>query len=58
MTLIPTRINFRGLAHSRTLEADIRERIAWLQQFYSSIVRCRVLVEVPHRHRHDGRHFT
>jgi cold shock CspA family protein len=57
MTLIPTQINFRGLAHSNTLEADIRERIAWLEQFYSGIVRCRVLVEVPHRHRHDGRHF-
>jgi len=57
MTLIPTQINFRGLAHSITLEGDIRERIAWLEQFYSGIVRCRVLVEVPHRHRHDGRHF-
>jgi hypothetical protein len=57
MTLIPTRINFRGLAHSETIEADIHERIAWLEQFYGGIVRCRVLVEIPHRHRHDGRHF-
>jgi cold shock CspA family protein len=57
MTLIPTQINFRGLAHSETLEGDIRERIDWLEQFYSGIVRCRVLVEIPHRHRHDGRHF-
>jgi cold shock CspA family protein len=57
MTLIPTQINFRGLAHSETIEADIHERIAWLEQFYGGIVRCRVLVEIPHRHRHDGRHF-
>lgn len=57
MTLIPTQITFRGLAHSDALEADIRERVASLEQFYAGIVRCRVLVEVPHRHRHDGRHF-
>lgn len=57
MTLIPTQVTFRGLAHSETLETDIRERVAWLEQFYADIVRCRVLVEVPHRHHHDGRHF-
>lgn len=57
MTLIPTQISFRGLAHSAALESDIHERVAWLEQFYDGIVRCRVLVEIPHRHRHDGRHF-
>lgn len=57
MTPIPTQVNFRGLAHSATIEADVHERIAWLGQFHHSIVRCRVLVDVPHRHRHDGRHF-
>ncbi len=57
MTLIPAQVQFHGLAHSDTLEADIRERITWLEQFYSRIVGCRVLVEVPHRHHHDGRHF-
>jgi len=57
MTLIPTQVTFRGLAQDDALEAGIRERVAWLEQFYEGIVRCRVLVEVPHRHRHDGRHF-
>jgi cold shock CspA family protein len=57
MTLIPTQVTFRGLAQSDALEADVRERVAWLEQFYGGIVRCRVLVEVPHRHRQDGRHF-
>lgn len=56
MTLIPTQVTFRGLAHSDELESDIVERVQWLEQFYSGIVRCRVL-EVPHRHRHDGQHF-
>ena len=57
MTLIPTQVTFRGFDRSETLEAEIRERVTWLEQFYAGIVRCRVLVETPHRHRHDGRHF-
>ena len=57
MTLIPTQVTFRGLDVSEALEAEIRERATWLEQFYAGIVRCRVLVEKPHRHRHDGRHF-
>ena len=57
MTLIPAQVTFRGMAHSDALEADIRERVAWLEQFYSGIVRCRVRVEVPHRHRRDSHHF-
>jgi hypothetical protein len=57
MTLIPIQVTFRGLAHDDALEDDIRERVSWLEQFYAGIVRCRVLVEVPHRHRHDGRYF-
>jgi cold shock CspA family protein len=57
MTVIPTQVTFRGLAHSDALEADVRERVRWLEQFYAGIIRCRVLVELPHRHRRDGRHF-
>ena len=57
MTLIPTQITFHGLKHRDDIESDIRERVTWLEQFYSGIVRCRVLVEVPHRHHRGGRHF-
>ena len=57
MPFIPTQVTFRGLAHDEALESHVRERVSWLEQFYTGIVRCRVLVEVPHRHRHDGRHF-
>ena len=57
MTLVPTQVTFRGLAHSDAVEADIVERVAWLEQFYAGVVRCRVLIELPHRHRHGGRHF-
>jgi hypothetical protein len=56
MTLIPAQITFRGLAHSDALEAEIRQHAAGLEQFFPGIVRCRVLVEVPHRHQQGGRH--
>jgi cold shock CspA family protein len=56
MTLIPIQVTFRGLPHSDDLESDVRERVTWLEQFYTGIVRCRVVIELPHRHRHDGRH--
>jgi cold shock CspA family protein len=57
MTLIPTQVTFKGLAHSDALETVVRERVAWLEQFYGGIIGCRVRIEVPHRHRRDGRHF-
>jgi cold shock CspA family protein len=57
MTLIPVQVTFQGLAHSDALEADVRERVAWLEQFYSGIIGCQVRIELPHRHRRDGRHF-
>ena len=57
MTLIPVQVTFRNLAHDEALEQEIRDQVSWLEQFYAGIVRCHVLVEVPHRHRHDGRHF-
>jgi hypothetical protein len=57
MTSTPLNITFDGLKHSNILEAKIRERVGWLEQFYPRIVGCRVLVEVPHRHHHRGRHF-
>jgi ribosome-associated translation inhibitor RaiA len=56
MTLIPIQITFRGLAPSQALETQIRQRVAWLEQFYDRITGCRVLVELPHRHHHEGRH--
>ena len=49
MTQIATQVTFRGMRHSDVLEAEILERIAWLEQFYQRAIGCHVLVEVPHR---------
>lgn len=47
-------ITFRDMPHSETVEADIRERAEKLDQFYDSIMSCRVMVEAPHGHHHQG----
>lgn len=54
---IPTQVTFRGVEHSDALEADIHSCVTWLEQFHTGIVSCKVLVEVPHRHRQHDRHF-
>ncbi|MBI5212535.1 MAG: HPF/RaiA family ribosome-associated protein [Nitrospirae bacterium] len=33
---------------------DIREKAEKLDKFYDRIMRCRVVVDVPHRHKHEG----
>jgi hypothetical protein len=57
MTPLPLQVTFDGLAHSDRIDAEVRERVAWLRQYYPRITACRVLVSVPHRHQHNGRHF-
>jgi hypothetical protein len=57
MTPIPVQITFDGLAHSDRFEAEIRERVAWLQQYYPRMTACRVLLTMPHRHHRAGRQF-
>jgi hypothetical protein len=54
-TQIPLRITFRHLTPSSTLEDTIRQRAEWLRTFDPAVIGCRVLVEVPHRHRRRGR---
>jgi len=57
MTVIPAQITFRGLDVSDALEAAVRERVDWIGRFYGRIIRCHVLIEVPHRHHRSVRHF-
>jgi ribosome-associated translation inhibitor RaiA len=54
--LKPAQITFRNMPTSAPLEDEIRGRVAWLERYYPDLVGCRVLVEVPHRHRRRGRH--
>ena len=54
---LPVQISFRDMEPSGAVEAKIRERVAKLERFYDRIMGCRVVVESPHRHHHQGKLF-
>ncbi len=51
----PIQISFRNIDPSEAVEANVRSKIAWLETFHDRIQSCRVVIEVPHRHHHQGR---
>jgi len=55
---VPLTITVRGFEHSDALDAHIREKAAKLEEFFRPIMGCRVVVEVPHRHKHQGHSFN
>lgn len=55
---IPLQITLRNISRSRAVEAVIRRKAAKLDRFHRRIVRCRVVVEIPSRHRHQGKEFV
>ena len=54
---MPLQITFRGMAPSKAIEANIREKAAKLDDFYPHIMGCRVAVEAPHRHHRKGKAY-
>jgi len=55
---IPLQITFRGMSPSPAIASLIRERSARIERFYDRIIRCHVVVDVPHRHQKKGRHYA
>jgi len=55
--MLPVDVVFRNMRRRVTGEARIRERAAALAGLYDRIERCRVVVEVPHRHHEAGNHY-
>jgi ribosomal subunit interface protein len=51
---IPLQITFRDMEPSDAVEVRIREKAGKLEQFYDQIMSCRVMVESPHGHHHQG----
>jgi Sigma 54 modulation protein / S30EA ribosomal protein len=51
---IAPRITFHGLLPSPSLEVQIRDEVDALAQSFDRIARCRVSVELPHRHHRRG----
>jgi ribosomal subunit interface protein len=54
----PLQITFRDIKHSEALETHIREKAEKLETFFEPIMSCRVVVEMPHQHKHQGKAFN
>jgi ribosomal subunit interface protein len=50
-------ITYRGMESSEALSEHIRDEAGKLEQFFDGIVGCHVVVEEPHRHKHQGNAF-
>lgn len=55
---IPLQITIRGIEHSEALETHIRDKANKLDEFFDRIMSCRVVVDVPHKHHHQGKQFN
>ena len=55
---IPLQLTVRDVPHSDAVEAHIRQKVEKLEEFSGHIISCRVVVEMPHKHSHQGRQFN
>jgi ribosomal subunit interface protein len=52
---IPLQVTFRDMPPSDAVETRIREKTEKLARHYDRIMACRVVVESPQRHKHQGK---
>ena len=55
---IPLQITIRDVEHSEALETHIRGKVEKLEEFFKSIISCRVVVEMPHKHHQQGKQYN
>jgi len=48
---------FRGMAASPAVEATVQRWMSRLDRAYAGIIRCDVVIELPHRHSRQGHSF-
>ncbi len=56
--IIPLQITARDTELSEAMREEITERAAKLDKVYDRIMRCRVIVEEPKRHPHEGKEYS
>ena len=54
----PLQITIRDVDHSEALEVHIRDKANKLGEFFDHITSCHVVVEMPHKHHHQGKQFN
>lgn len=56
--MLPIQITIRDVPNSQALEECISKKIKKLEQFYQRMVSCRVVIDVPQKHKHQGKLFS
>jgi ribosome-associated translation inhibitor RaiA len=54
---LPLQVTFHGLSASESVEEDVRKHLADVVTAFPRLVSCRVSIELPHRHQHQGGHY-
>lgn len=54
----PLQITIRNMPPSEALETHIRDKTLKLESLFEHVVSCRVVVEVPHKHKQQGKQFN
>jgi ribosomal subunit interface protein len=55
---VPLQITFHDVDRSDALENHIREKASKLEQFYSALIGCKVVVDQPGLHQNKGKPFN
>ena len=55
---LPLQITFHGMPPSDAIASAIRDRVAGLERHFEAVLRCRVIVDLPHRHHEHGNHYA
>jgi len=53
----PLQITFRNLAESQAIKSLVLKEAEGLETFFDRIIRCHVVLEVPHHHHQKGNHY-
>ncbi|VVC76976.1 hypothetical protein AQUSIP_23030 [Aquicella siphonis] len=56
--MLPVQITIRDISTSPALENNIRKRAEKLNRFYDRISSCRIVIELPQKHKHRGKLFN
>lgn len=55
---VPLQVTLKDMPQSEAVESRIRDKAEKLGRFYDRIISCRVVVETPQRHQHQGKLYS
>src|SRR3989338_5790092 len=56
--MLPIQITIRDIPNSQAIEDRVHQKAEKLTKFYQHINSCRVVIDVPQKHKHQGKLFS